>query len=95
MKIPSRCGSVLGENQQREDIEDFGEGVGEFLTQMRAFMDIKGRPDGKGCEELLDERRLAKGRLFNTIDNTRLTKKEHDAQAEAYRRARDGKDGIL
>jgi hypothetical protein len=79
----------------REGIEDFGEGVGEFLTQMRAFMDIRGRPEDKDCEELLDERRLAKGRLFNTIDNNRLTKKELAALAEAYRRTRDGKDGIL
>ena len=92
--FPAALG-YLASFMAREGIEDFGEGVGEFLTQMRAFMDIKGRPEGKGCEQLLEDRRLAKGRLFNTIDNTRLSKKELEAQAEAYRRAQGGEDGIL
>lgn len=79
----------------REQIEDFGEGIGELLRQMRGHMDIEGRPFDKGFDQFLQERVAAKGRLYNTLDNTRkLTPAELQASKDAYRRAQDGQDGI-
>jgi len=90
--FPAAMG-YLASFMAREKIEDFGEGVGEFLTRMRAFVGGEYRY-GKDFERALSDRVAAKGRLYNTIDNTRLSAEEREAQAAAYRRKRDGEDGI-
>lgn len=79
----------------REGMDDFGEGLGSFLTKLRGYMNVEGRRFDKDFEGLLADRIAAKGRLYNTLDNTRVDPKEVAAEANAYRRAKDGEDGIL
>lgn len=76
----------------KEQITDYSEGLGEFLRHMRGFMDVEGGRFGKDFEALLLEKVLAKGRLYNTIDNTRTDPKRTAEQARAYRAARGIKD---
>lgn len=82
----------------REGIEDFGEGLGEYLTQSRRYFDGEGRRRSKGFEGQLKEKLAVKARQYNTRRNvgydrelSRLAK----AQAEAYRKAREGNDADL
>ena len=79
----------------REQIDDYGEGLGEFLRRMRGFGDIEGQRFGKDFEQLLDAKRREKGKRYNTIDNTRIDPKKIKEERDAYRRAQDGEDGIL
>jgi hypothetical protein len=79
----------------RERIEDWGEGLGEFVHQMRGYMDIVGSKIGKDFGDLLQERIAAKGRLYNTLDNTLKDPNrnaEITAHARAYQKAKDGDD---
>ena len=73
-------------------IEDFGEGLGEFLHQAQEFHASKGEP----FFSYVGRKVKAKARKYNTIENQ---KNMVDAarrlanEAEAYRREKDGDDG--
>jgi hypothetical protein len=92
--FPAALG-YLASFMAREGIADFGEGLGTFVHDMRAHMDVKGRPEGKSCNDLLAERVAAKGRLYNTVDN-RLNDPDYvrglAAAVARYRRVKDGED---
>ncbi len=73
-------------------IEDFGEGLGEYLQQAQEFHRAKGEP----FLEYVGRKVKAKGRRYNTIDNQKnlASASEQLAQeAEAYRREKDDHDG--
>ncbi|MDP2242176.1 MAG: hypothetical protein Q8K18_18720 [Burkholderiales bacterium] len=76
-------------------IEDWGEGLGEFLANMKLHFDIKGRKTKTGFFHQLEEKLRAKGRLYNTIRNRAKDGSEEAEiakRAEAYRKAKDGGD---
>ena len=79
----------------REQIDDFGEGIGELLRRMRGYVDIEGGRFGKAFESLLQDKIKAKGRLYNTLDNTRTDAKSVADAAQAYRRAKGIEDANL
>jgi hypothetical protein len=92
--FPAALG-YLSSFMARERIEDSGEGLGTFWQALREHFDSKAKHDGQSFEDLLQTRVAAKRRLYNTLDNTlkdpaRLAAIR--AQAEAYRRAKDGDD---
>lgn len=73
----------------REGIEDFSEGVGEYLHQANKF---HARNDG-GFYGYIQRKVKAKGRKYNTINNRENlpeTIQERQQNAKAYRRAKDG-----
>lgn len=73
-------------------IEDFGEGLGEYLAQATQFHARKGEP----FHSYVDRKVKAKARKYNTIHNQKNmldASKRLAEEAEAYRREKDGDDG--
>jgi len=74
-------------------IEDWGEGIGEYLTHTKLHFDIKGKRAGGGFYSYLDRKLRLKGRQYNTIKNKAKDGSE-DAelakQVAAYVKAKDG-----
>lgn len=73
-------------------IEDFGEGLGEYLTQATEFHAIKGEP----FHSYIGRKVKAKARKYNTIHNQKNmigAARELKEAADAYRREKDGDDG--
>jgi hypothetical protein len=73
-------------------IEDFGEGLGEYLAQATEFHAIKGEP----FHSYVGRKVKAKARKYNTIHNQKNMADASSrlaAEAEAYRREKDGDDG--
>ena len=76
-------------------IDDWGEGLGEYLHGMKHHFDTRDRKSKKGFHGHLQEKVRVKGRRYNTIRNTPKDgsdKVEIAKRAEAYRRAKDGDD---
>lgn len=73
-------------------IEDFGEGVGEYLHQAQQYHDLRGEP----LLEYTRRKVKAKGRRFNTLRNpgnlAEASRRLEDA-VQAFRRGKDGDDG--
>ncbi len=73
-------------------IEDFGEGLGEYLAQANQFHIIKGEP----FHSFVGRKVKAKARKYNTIrnqNNMADAARRLAEEAEAYRREKDGEDG--
>lgn len=77
----------------REGITDLGEGFGEFLAHAQRFHEGKGRRDGRGFYNHIQNKVASKGKRYNTIhnqDSSPEAKAQAKADQEAYRKARDG-----
>lgn len=75
----------------RDGIEDFGEGLGEYLAQADAYHKLK----GSSLKSYVARKVKTKNRKFNTVDNGEYhpaTKRERKKQAEAYRAAKEGEE---
>ena len=73
-------------------IEDFGEGLGEYLAQATQFHASKGEP----FHSYVDRKVKAKARKYNTLHNQKNmldASRRLAEEAEAYRREKDGDDG--
>lgn len=73
-------------------IEDFGEGLGEYLAQATEFHASKGEP----FHSYVGRKIKAKARKYNTIENQKNmvgAARELKEAAEAYQREKDGDDG--
>ncbi len=73
----------------REGIEDFGEGVGEYLHQANKYH----ARNAEGFYGYIQRKVKAKGRKYNTINNRENlpeTIQERQQYAEAYRRTKEG-----
>lgn len=73
-------------------IENFGEGLGEYLTQATEFHAIKGEP----FHSYIGRKVKAKARKYNTIHNQKNmigAARELKKAADAYMREKDGDDG--
>ncbi len=73
-------------------IEDFGEGLGEYLHQAQEFHASKGEP----FYSYVERKVKAKARKYNTIDNQKNmvgAARRLAEEAEAYKREKDGDDG--
>jgi hypothetical protein len=73
-------------------IEDFGEGLGEYLAQAKEFHASK----GEAFHSYVERKVKAKSRKYNTIHNQMNMKdasRRLAEEAEAYRREKDGDDG--
>ena len=73
-------------------IEDFGEGLGEYLAQAKEFHASKGEP----FHSYVDRKVKAKNRKYNTINNQKNlvgASRRLAEEAEAYRREKDGENG--
>jgi len=73
-------------------IEDFGEGLGEYLHQAQEFHSLKGEP----FHSYVGRKVKAKARKYNTINNQKNmigASRRLQEKADAYRRAKDGDDG--
>lgn len=73
-------------------IEDFGEGLGEYLQQATEFHASKGEP----FHSYVDRKVKAKARKYNTIHNQKNmldAARRLAEEAEAYRREKDGENG--
>jgi len=73
-------------------IEDFGEGLGEYLAQAKEFHARKGEP----FHSYVERKVKAKSRKYNTIHNQKNmvdASRRLAEEAEAYRREKDGDDG--
>ena len=74
-------------------IEDFGEGLGEYLAQAKEFHASKGEP----FHSYVERRVKAKARKYNTIENQKNmvgASRRLQAEAEAYKLGKDGDDAI-
>ncbi len=74
----------------REGIEDFSEGVGEYLHQANKYHHVR---NAGGFYGYIKRKVKAKGRKYNTINNRENlaeTIQEVDQKAKDYRRAKDG-----
>jgi hypothetical protein len=72
-------------------IEDFGEGLGEYLAQATEFHASKGEP----FKSYVGRKVKAKARKYNTIENQKNmvdASRRLQEEAEAYQRAKDGDD---
>ena len=72
-------------------IEDFGEGLGEYLAQAKEFHANKGEP----FDSYVGRKVKAKARKYNTIENQKNmvdASRRLQEEAEAYQRAKDGDD---
>jgi len=77
------------------DIEDLGEGVGEYLHQAKQYHVKRAGHKHDGMERYVSRKVKAKNRRYNTVNNTQplpteLTRAE--AAAVAYQQAKDGED---
>ncbi|MBI5430659.1 MAG: hypothetical protein HY938_09430 [Nitrosomonadales bacterium] len=73
-------------------IEDFGEGLGEYLAQAKEFHASKGEP----FHSYVGRKVKAKSRKYNTIENQKNmvgASRRLQEEAEAYQREKDGDDG--
>ncbi len=73
-------------------IEDFGEGLGEYLVQAKEFHASKGEP----FQSYVGRKVKAKARKYNTIENQKNmvgASRRLQEEAEAYQREKDGDDG--
>lgn len=74
-------------------IEDFGEGLGEYLAQATEFHDRK----GESFHNYVGRKVKAKARKFNTINNNQKNMEQAAKQladaVRAYKRAKDGGNG--
>ncbi len=73
-------------------IEDFGEGLGEYLQQAQEFHRAKGEP----FHQYVGRKVKAKARKYNTIDNQKNmvgAARRLKEEAEAYKRGKDDDDG--
>jgi hypothetical protein len=74
-------------------IEDFGEGLGEYLHQAQAFHAVKGEP----FHHYVGRKVKAKARKYNTIHNqqTNMARAAEELadEVDALQRAKDGDDG--
>ena len=76
-------------------IDDFGEGLGEYVHGMKHHFDGKDRKSKIGFYGHLQEKVRLKGKRYNTIRNKAKDGSEEAdiaKSAEAYRRAKDGDD---
>lgn len=74
-------------------IEDWGEGIGEYLTHTKLHFDTKGRHTGGGFYSYLDRKLRLKGLQYNTIKNKAKDGSEEAElakQVAAYLKAKDG-----
>jgi hypothetical protein len=72
-------------------IEDFGEGLGEYLAQAKEFHASKGEP----FHSYVGRKVKAKARKYNTIENQKNmvgASRRLQEEAEAYQREKDGDD---
>ncbi|TAJ76776.1 MAG: hypothetical protein EPO42_11710 [Gallionellaceae bacterium] len=73
-------------------IEDFGEGLGEYLHQATQFHASKGEP----FHSYVERKVKAKNRKYNTINNQKNmvgASRRLQEEADAYQREKDGDDG--
>ena len=73
-------------------IEDFGEGLGEYLQQAQEFHRAKGEP----FQSYVGRKVKAKARKYNTIENQKNmigAARRLKEEAEAYKCEKDGDDG--
>jgi hypothetical protein len=70
----------------REGITDWSEGLGEALRQA----DVYHRLQGRSLARYVERKAKVKGRLLSTIDNAGKDELRIRAEAEAYRKAKDG-----
>ena len=74
-------------------IDDWGEGLGEYITGMKQHFNLKGRRRKMSFDKQLDEKVRIKGKRYNTIRNVDAGEAADIAKrAEAYRKAKDGED---
>ena len=77
----------------REGIEDFSEGIGEYLHQATQYHASK----KENLHRYIERKVKAKGRKFNTINNRANNpeeKRKTKEQADAYQRGKDGDEDI-
>jgi hypothetical protein len=73
-------------------IQDWGEGIGEYLTHAKFHFDMKGRRTGGGFYSYLERKLRLKGRQYNTIKNKAKDGSEEaelTKQVAAYLKAKD------
>lgn len=77
----------------RENIDDLGEGLGEFLAQADQYHESVGRHQGQNMHRYIQRKIKAKGRRYNTINNRKNhlgDKAETITAAQAYQEATQG-----
>lgn len=77
----------------RQGIEDFGEGLGEYLDGAHRFHKSR----GDNFYSYIGRKIKVKGRKYNTINNRgkrHETIPEHSEQVKAYRKAKDGDEDV-
>lgn len=73
-------------------IEDFGEGLGEYLHQATAFHASR----DESFQSYVGRKVKAKARKYNTIENQKNmlgASRRLEEAADAYRREKDGENG--
>jgi hypothetical protein len=82
--------SVLTSFMAREQITDVSTGFEAFKTSMLDYLHGRAINDGVYVDDFISERVAAKARVFNTVLNATDEASAIEAQANAYRRAKDG-----